>query len=239
MSPKWFPWLGQIEKKIGISFKNKSLLWQAFVHRSYLNENRDFVLGSNERLEFLGDKVLGMVIADYLYRNYSFPEGQLTDILASLVKSKACAQISKNLDLAKYLLMSKGQKEQFKGKAQNMILAGTLEALIGAIYLDRGLGTAEIFITEYMLDELPVILEKELYIDSKGQLQELAQEKLHVTPRYEVLWKSGPDHDKKWYMGAFFNDRKVGEGLGLSKKEAEEKAAEDALQKEFQFSQKD
>ncbi len=221
----------EFEKKIGVEFNNKDLLVQAFCHRSYLNENPDFKLGQNERLEFLGDAVLELIVTDYLYFNYpDNPEGELTSWRASLVNTKEIGDTADKLEFRKYLLLSKG--EQNEGERKKIcILADTFEAFVGAIYLDKGYDVAGEFVKKYLISKLPRIIELELYRDPKSELQEKSQEELSITPSYKVIKESGPDHYKHFLMGVFLNDELIGTGQGYSKKEAEEEAAKKALSK--------
>lgn len=221
---------GGLEKKLGLKFKNKDLLIQAFCHRSYLNENPGFCLNHNERLEFLGDAVLELVITEYLFQKYpNKPEGELTNWRASLVNDKMLASIAKNLGLNDFLLLSKGEAKEL-GKARQYILANTLEAIIGTIYLDRGYKACREFIEKHLIKELPRILKEGLFKDAKSHFQEEAQEKLGITPTYEVLEKWGPDHAKHFITGVFLGKVLVAKGKGSSKQEAEETAAKKALE---------
>ncbi|MBU1131041.1 ribonuclease III [Patescibacteria group bacterium] len=219
-----------LQKKLGVKFKNLDLLKSAVVHRSYLNEHKDFPLDHNERLEFLGDAVLEIITTEYLYRNYPNPEGELTNWRASLVNSKMLADIARSLDIESCLKMSKGEKQDSNPKARNYILANALEAVIGAIYLDSGLEQTKEFITNNILVKLPHILENHLYTDPKSKFQEKAQELYSVTPIYKVLDESGPDHNRYFRVGIYLNDELVAEGEGTSKQEAQMKAAENGLE---------
>ena len=221
--------LSLLEENLDIAFNDKDLLKQAFIHRSYLNENPDVGLPHNERLEFLGDAVLELAVTEYLYNTYPNPEGELTNWRASLVNSKTLATIAERLDFNLFLLLSKGEARDM-GKARNYILANTLEAFIGALYLDRGFKEASMFIEAYILTELPTILQERLYIDPKSRFQELAQEYVGITPSYDVLTETGPDHAKYFVVGVFVGDEKVAEGEGSSKQEAEEAAAQNAIE---------
>lgn len=217
-----------LEKSLNIEFINKDLLNQALTHRSYLNENPDFRLGHNERLEFLGDAVLELVVTEYLYNNYDYPEGDLTNLRAALVNRYMLADVARKFDLENYLLLSRGEAKD-NGRARQYILANALEALIGAIFLDRGLEAAKEFIVKNLICELPRVFEEKLYQDHKSKFQEGAQEKAGITPTYEVLRQWGPDHDKHFRMGVFLNDELVAEGEGASKQAAQQVAAENAL----------
>jgi ribonuclease-3 len=218
----------QLEKIIEIRFKNKNLLKQAFIHRSYLNEHPKFSLPHNERLEFLGDAVLELVVTEYLYKNYSNPEGELTNLRASLVRGQTISKVAKNLGFNDYLHLSRGEGKS-TGRARDLILANTFEAFIGALYLDSGFDSCQKFIQKNLIKELPEILKKKLYTDPKSRFQEQAQERIKITPSYKVLADMGPDHNKIFTVGVFLGDKKVGQGKGLSKQEAESAAASDAL----------
>ncbi|MFA6322547.1 MAG: ribonuclease III [Candidatus Buchananbacteria bacterium] len=219
----------KIEKIIKVSFKSQDLLKQAFVHRSYLNENPTFGLEQNERLEFLGDAVLELVVTDYLYNNYPNPEGELTNWRASLVNSNMLSVIAKRINLEEFLFLSKGESKDKNSKARGYILANAFEALIGAIYLDQGYDSAKQFIHEFLLPELPDILAKHLYIDPKSKFQEIAQEKMGITPNYKVISESGPDHAKNFEIGVYLDEELVATGFGSSKQEAQINAAAQAL----------
>ncbi len=221
----------KLERKLGIKFKNKDLLIQAMVHRSYLNEKPNFYLSHNERLEFLGDAVLELIVTRHLYNNYPNPEGELTNWRASLVNAKILSETAHELGLNNYLFLSKGEAREEKSKARQYILANAFEALIGAIYLDRGLKQTRFFIEKYLLTKLPHILEAKLFIDPKSWFQEIAQEKMGITPTYQVLAESGPDHAKYFKVGVFLKDELVATGGGNSKQEAQVEAAKKALEK--------
>ena len=219
------------EKNIGISFKDRSLLKQAFIHRSYINENRNLKLEHNERLEFLGDAVLELVVTDYLYHKYpQKPEGELTSFRSSLVNSNTLAEVAKRLDINNFLLLSRGESKD-TGRARQFILANALEAVIGSIYLDQGYNAARDFISKYIFDLIDAIVEKGTFIDAKSLFQEKAQEKVSITPLYKTLKEDGPDHDKHFTVGVFLDNDLVVEGLGKSKQEAEQEAAKKALEK--------
>ncbi len=221
----------ELENKIGVEFENKNLLIQAFCHRSYLNENPDFDLGQNERLEFLGDAVLELVVTNYLYRNYpDKTEGELTSWRAALVNTREIGEVAERLGFEEFLLLSKGENRE-KGRARLCILANTFEAIIGAIYIDRGYDVVAGFIEKSLISGLPRIIELELFRDPKSELQERTQDEVSITPSYNVLEETGPDHQRHFKIGVFLNDKKIGEGSGWSKKEAEEQAAKEALEK--------
>ncbi|MDO8495224.1 MAG: ribonuclease III [bacterium] len=222
--------LSELEKKTGVEFKNKDLLLQALTHRSYLNEDPKWPLDHNERLEFLGDAVLELVVTDYLYNNYPNPEGEMTNWRAAIVNSVMLAKVSSKFDLNEYVLLSRGEAKDV-GRARQYILANAIEALIGAIYLDQGYDVTDEFIKKFVITELPVIIEDKLYRDPKSRFQEEAQERVGITPTYEVLKEWGPDHARNFDIGVFLGEEMVGRGEGLSKQEAQQAAAESALTK--------
>lgn len=219
----------KLESKIGVEFKNKDLLKEALTHRSFLNETQDWPLPHNERLEFLGDAVLELVVTENLFNNFpNYPEGKLTVLRAALVNYQMMAKIAAGFDLQNYMLMSRGERIDSM-KAKEVILANALEALIGAIYLDAGYEKAKVFIDHFILSHLQEILQNKTYRDSKSELQEFAQERYKITPIYRVLEETGPAHDKIFRIGVFFGDNLIAEGRGSSKQEAEVQAAKDAL----------
>ncbi len=220
----------KLETIIGIEFNNCDLLREAMVHRSYINEHPDFRLGQNERLEFLGDAVLELVVTEYLYKHYANPEGELTNWRAALVNSKMLAEVAEELGLYDFLYLSHGEAKDKNPKARSYILANTTEALIGAIYLDQGWEIAKSFIEKYIIVKLPYILEHKLYLDAKSHFQEAAQEKVGITPNYRVIAESGPDHNKKFVVGAYLENELVAKAEGTSKQEAQMAAARKALQ---------
>jgi len=222
--------LKKLESKIGISFKNKDLLLQAFVHRSYLNENPGFRLAHNERLEFLGDAVLELIVTDFLYKKYpDKQEGELTAYRAGVVNAIVLSEVGKELGFSEFLLLSRGETKDI-GKARQYILANTVESLIGAIHLDSGYTVAEKFVTEFVLPRLDDVVTKGLWRDPKSFVQEMAQEHFGVTPAYKVLRESGPDHNKIFISGIYFGETLVAEGQGRSKQEAETAAALRAIE---------
>lgn len=219
-----------LEKNLKIKFKNKDLLIQAFIHRSFLNENPDFRLAHNERLEFLGDAVLELVVTENLFLKYpEKSEGELTTWRAALVNSKMLAQISQEVGFNEFLLLSKGEQKEL-GKARNYILANTFEAFIGSLYLDKGYDGCRKFIGKYLMKELPHVLKENLFKDAKSLFQEQAQEVAGITPIYKIIRDWGPDHAKHFVIGVFLKDELVAEGEGSSKQEAEVKAAQKALE---------
>lgn len=221
----------KLEKELGIVFDNKNLLIQAFIHRSYINENSNLKLGHNERLEFLGDAVLELVSTNYLYHKYEdLAEGDLTSYRAALVNTKSIGAIAKELNFNNYLFLSKGESKDF-GKARLSILADTYEAFIGAVFLDKGYNFAKEFIEKTLLTHTDEVVEEGKYRDPKSVIQEKSQDLLSVTPNYKVISESGPDHDKKFIVGIYFGEEKIAEGEGRSKQEAETHAAKVAIQK--------
>lgn len=218
-----------LEKKLKINFKNKDLLVQAFVHRSYLNENPALKLNHNERLEFLGDAILEQVVTEYLYLTYpDKSEGELTSWRAALVNAKMLAKAGQEVGLNDFLLLSRGEMKE-EGKSRLYILANTFEAFIGALYLDQGINSCKNFLEKNLIKELPVIVENNLFKDSKSHFQEAAQDRLGVTPTYRVLQEWGPDHAKAFVVGVFLGEELIAKGEGSAKQESEEKAAEEAL----------
>lgn len=219
-----------LETRLNLDFPDKQLLTQAFVHRSFLNENRDFPINHNERLEFLGDAVLELVVTEYLYINYENPEGELTNWRASLVNSQMLASIAVELELEQYLYLSKGEEKDTSSKARFKILANTVESLIGSMYLQFGFDTCKKFIGDILLSKLENILKNKLYLDPKTYFQETAQEKMSTTPTYKVMHEEGPDHDKKFTVAVFLDREQVAEGVGSSKQEAQVNAAHRAIE---------
>jgi ribonuclease III len=219
----------ELENKLGVIYKNKDLLTQAFIHRSYLNENPQVDLGNNERLEFLGDAVLELAATEFLYAKYpAESEGKLTSWRAALVNTKMISAAAQKIGFGDFLLLSKGEAKE-DGKSRQYILANTFEAFIGSLYLDQGYAPCRDFIAKNLLVELPDIIEKELYKDAKSRFQEVAQEIVKVTPTYQVLSEQGPDHAKYFWVGVFLGRELVAKGGGYSKQEAEEETAKAAL----------
>lgn len=217
------------EKKIKIVFKNKDLLKQAFTHRSYINENPGSKLSHNERLEFLGDAVLELIVTNFLYQKYpTYTEGELTSLRSALVNAVIIAEIATDIGMNDYLLLSKGEAKDH-GKARQYILANTYEAYIGAMYLDQGIDVVDKFLNKTLFTHTDEIVNKKLWRDAKSLVQEKSQEFLNITPAYKVLHESGPDHDKHFTLGIYFGPNLIAEGKGKSKQEAEQKAAEAAL----------
>lgn len=221
--------LKKIQEKIGVKFSNPEILNTAFVHRSCLNENKS-VKEHNERLEFLGDAVLELVVTEHLYANYPNPEGDLTNWRSALVKTESISESASNLGFENYLLMSRGEAAG-NGRSRQLILANCFEAVTGAIYLDQGYKVAKEFLHKNVIYKLPKIIEDKLYIDPKSHFQELAQEREGQTPRYEVVEETGPDHDKKFTIAVRVDDKEWGRGTGSSKQLAQQAAAQDAVKK--------
>lgn len=213
---------------LGFEFSNIDLLITALTHRSYVNEHRKSVSEHNERLEFLGDAVLELVVTDFLFKNYSEAEGILTSWRASLVRTESIGEAGQKLGYEPLVRMSRGEKQGGE-RARLQILANAFEALIGAIYLERGYDDAAVFITKHITSKLDTILEEGSWRDPKSHLQEVMQKVDGVTPRYVVLDEVGPDHDKVFTLGVYAADRLVSKGSGPSKQAAQQEAAKAAL----------
>lgn len=218
------------EDKLGIAFKDINLLVLAFTHRSYVNEHRKTVQEHNERLEFLGDAVLELVVTEFLYTNYSEAEGILTNWRSSLVRTESIGDAAKRSDFEPLLRLSRGEKRG-SDRARAQILANTFEAVVGALYLDQGYEAAKNFITNSLLPTFSEILETGSWMDAKSHLQEKAQATDGATPVYRVMEEEGPDHDKIFTVGVYVNDRLMGTGSGPSKQMGQQQAATEALQK--------
>jgi ribonuclease-3 len=224
------PQLGAVEAAFGATFRNQGLLRQAFVHRSYLNEHPSFPLPSNERLEFLGDAVIGFVAADWLYRGFeTLSEGELTRLRAALVRAETLARAATALNLGQYIYLGRGE-EASGGRRRQTLLAATFEALVGAAFLDLGLDVAGSFVRRMLEPELARVLAKETVKDYKSRLQELAQARSQVTPVYRTIAAEGPDHEKVFTVAVLLGERVAGTGKGHSKQEAEQVAARRALE---------
>lgn len=222
--------LTALEEVLGTGFRDRALLTSAITHRSFLNENRHANWDHNERLEFLGDAVLELVVTHALFQNYpNKPEGELTAIRAALVNTAALAAAAERIDLNRFLLFSKGEAKD-TGRARQYILANALEALIGALYLDQGYESAAAFIRSHLLARTEEVVANRLWQDPKSRFQELAQEQTSITPTYTLLSQTGPDHDRVFTIGVFLRDKEVARGSGKSKQEAERAAAEAAIQ---------
>ncbi|WP_066507216.1 ribonuclease III [Abyssisolibacter fermentans] len=224
--------LDSLQSKIKYSFKNVELLNRALTHSSYANEHRRMNIKYNERLEFLGDAVLGVVISDYIFKKYSnYPEGELTKLRAIVVCEQSLDYMSKKLEFGKYLLLGKGE-ESTGGRERVSILADTYESIVGAIYLDGGLEKAKSFILNYMINIINDAVNGKIFLDYKTQLQEYMQQKDKCNIKYKVIKEEGPDHNKIFYVDVSNCDEVIGTGIGKSKKEAEQNAAKSALDKE-------
>jgi len=230
MMKKTGPDFAKFEDISGITFKNKELLRRAFTHRSYLNENRGAESSHNERLEFLGDAVLELMVTEYLFEKYpDSNEGDLTAYRASLVNAITLSEAAQKINVNDFLLLSKGETKD-TGKARQYILANTMEAIIGAIYLDQGYDSAKYFISKNLFHLIDKIVADKSWIDAKSKFQEKAQEKESLTPQYKSLKEEGPDHDKKFTIGVYIDNELIAEGAGMSKQEAEQEAARKALE---------
>jgi ribonuclease-3 len=218
------------KEKLNIEFSNINLLITALTHRSYVNEHKKTVTEHNERLEFLGDAVLELVTSDFLFKNYDQPEGIMTSWRAALVNTEANAAAGEALGYGPLVRLSKGEKNG-SDRAHHVIMADCYEAIIGAIYLDKGYKAAEKFIYENSLVKIDEVLESESWRDAKSYLQELAQHIDGVTPVYRVMKEEGPDHDKSFTLGVFINDHLKATAVGHSKQEAQVKAASEAIRK--------
>ena len=225
------PDFSTFSQKINVSFKNSDLLVEAFTHRSYLNEHREYAGSHNERLEFLGDAVLELATTDFLFKKFpTKSEGELTSYRAALVNTVALAAASAALGVNEYLLLSKGESKD-TGRARDVILADAFEAIIGAIYLDQGYAAAETFVANNLFEKIGEVISKRSYQDGKSRFQELAQEKKGITPRYDTLSEVGPDHAKLFTVGVFIGTEEIARGEGQSKQEAEQAAAQAGLDK--------
>lgn len=219
----------KFEKVCNISVGNADLYIKAMTHRSFLNEQKDSSREHNERLEFLGDAVLELAVTEYLFANFSNSEGELTAWRASLVNGEMLAKVAREIGIEEFLMMSKGEAKD-TGRARNYLLANAVEAIIGAIQLDKGYKYAYDFIMDNVVIHLDEVLKKKLYVDPKSYFQEKSQEILSITPHYDVISESGPDHDRIFVIGVFLNDEKISEGEGSSKQEAQREAARKALE---------
>lgn len=224
--------LNDLQNTIKIKFKNLDLLRNVFIHRSFLNENKNFPLPSNERLEFLGDSVLSLITSVFLYKNFpELKEGEYTEIKSAIVKTESLAKASEKLNLGHYLYLSKGEEKEGGRKNKN-ILADCFEALIGAIFLEHNFETAYNFVCEFLFEnKIKEIIENKQYHSNKSLLQELIQAKFKKIPEYKLIDSFGPDHKKIFKVAVFVNGKKIAQANGLSKKQAEEKAAGMALKK--------
>ena len=220
-----------LAEHINVTFNDTALLRTACTHRSYINENRGSGLEHNERLEFLGDAVLELVVTSFLFRKYpKKAEGELTAFRSAIVNTVSLAKVGEQIGLNDYMLMSKGESKD-TGRARSIILANAVEAVIGAIYMDSGYDASANFISEKILNIIDIeeIVKNKTWIDAKSKFQEKAQEKMSLTPSYKTLKEIGPDHDKKFTLAVFLGDVQIATGEGKSKQEAEQQAAENAL----------
>lgn len=216
--------LSKLEKTLGVEFKDRSFLKTALTHRSYINENPE-AGENNERLEFLGDAVLELAITEFLFGKFlEKPEGELTNLRASLVNANILGRVTSELGVNDFLLLSRGEARDI-GRARQIILANAYEAIVGAIYLDSGYESAKNFILRVLEPKIPEILEKKLYKDAKSLFQEEAQERVSITPTYEIIKEWGPDHDKHFIVGVYLEKELIAEGEGASKQEAQQQAA--------------
>ncbi|HSX14685.1 MAG TPA: ribonuclease III [Candidatus Saccharimonadales bacterium] len=220
--------MSEFEAVLGLKFNDPKLLERAFIHRSYLNEHPKLGLEHNERLEFLGDAVLELVVTDHLYRNYENPEGDLTNWRSALVKTESLAAVAEELGVMNFMKLSRGETKG-NDRSRMLISANATEAIIGAIYLDQGYDAAADFIAKNMIAQLPGILKTGTWVDAKSKFQEMAQDHDGITPAYKVLDESGPDHDKTFVVGVYVGKKMLGKGTGSSKQAAQQMAAEQAL----------
>lgn len=222
--------LDTLQKKLNLKFKNLKLLKTAFTHRSYLNEHKNFKGESNERLEFLGDAVLSIIVSTFLYEKLpNSPEGQLTQIRASLVRTETLAKLSSSLSLGSYLFLSKGEEDS-GGRNNKSILANTFEALIGAIFLDNGQETTQNFIHKTILAKWQNLAQNAV-ADNKSKLQEVLQRQFRTSPTYKLISSWGPDHSREFKIGVYLENKLLGEGAGKNKQTAAQEAAKNALEK--------
>jgi ribonuclease-3 len=222
--------VSELAEILGVKFKNLDYLLNAVTHRSYLNEHPNFRLGHNERLEFLGDAVVELAVTEYLYENYPNPEGDLTNWRAALVNANMLGELAQSLGIEAFMMLSRGESKDKGSKARLYIMANAFEAVVGAIYLDRGMREAEKFLKKVLLVKLPEILENKTYLDPKSRFQEIAQEKYTVTPSYRIMKETGPDHAKIFAVGVYIGSELIAAGEGSSKHEAQVDAAKKALE---------
>lgn len=219
----------KLEERTDIKFKNKDIFTSAFTHRSYLNENPSFGFDHNERLEFLGDAVLELIVTEYLYTKYPKKnEGEMTALRASLVNTNMLSEVANEIGIGDFLFLSRGESKD-TGRARQYILANTMESFMGAVYLDQGIDKVKSFLHKFLFPHLKKIIENKLWIDSKSLFQEKSQEFLDTTPTYKLVKDWGPDHAKNFVVGVYVNEEKIAEGEGASKQEAEQDAARNAL----------
>jgi ribonuclease-3 len=223
--------LSLFESNLGYTFQNKNLLYEAITHRSYLNENRSWKFPHNERLEFLGDAVLELAVTEDLFSRFKLEEGILTSYRAALVNAQSLAEVSRQLGVNDFLLLSKGEARDTNGKGRLEILGNAFEALVGAIYLDAGYGAARDFVIKKLMPGLEKVIEQKLYKDPKSRFQEEAQARVGETPVYKALDEWGPDHEKQFLIGVYLGEEEVAQGVGRSKQDAETNAAQNGLEK--------
>jgi len=220
----------EFEKKSGYTFKDKALLRMAFTHRSFINESKGGRLEHNERLEFLGDAVLELVVTDFLFREYpTKTEGDLTTYRSALVNAITLSEVAGNLAVNDFLLLSKGEAKDV-GRARQFILANTFEAIIGAIYMDGGYEPAKKFIDTVLLSFAEKMIARGDLVDAKSTFQEKAQDKVGITPSYKLVKESGPDHEKYFTIAVFLGKDQIATGEGQSKQDAEQAAAQKAIE---------
>jgi len=220
----------QLQKTIGIHFNNQELLKQAFYHRSYLNEVKQ-IKESNERLEFLGDAILSFLTSLHLYHQFpQYPEGTLTNIRSSVVKTQSLGTAAKKLGFGELLFLSKGEEEG-GGRNNISLLADSFEAFLGALYIDQGIDAAALFLKTQLFPQIISIVKNKTYVDFKSYLQELVQETHKISPNYDVVKTEGPDHDRTFWIEVKIGQKTLGSGIGKSKQEGEQQAAKNALEK--------
>ena len=222
--------VSNLSTKLGLKFRNPVLLEVALTHRSYLNENRKAGGEHNERMEFLGDAVLELIVTEYLYQNYQDPEGVLTNWRSAIVKTESLNGAATELGLDRFIRLSRGEARGTE-RAKRQIMANALEAIIGAIYLDQGYAVTRDFIIKHLLKQLKTIIKTGAWQDAKTKLQEMIQEREGFTPTYKVLSEVGPDHDKQFTVGVYVGEELRGQGIGTSKQTAQQDAAASALEK--------
>lgn len=219
-----------LQKQIGIEFRDQELLKHAFYHRSYLNEAKH-IKESNERLEFLGDAILSFLTSHFLYSTYpNYPEGVLTNIRSSLVKTKSLGEAAQTLGFGDLLFLSHGEEES-GGRTNPSLLADSFEAFLGALFLDQDIDSVKQFLKTYLFPKTQAIVDSKSYLDFKSLLQEIIQEDSKTSPTYQVAKSEGPDHNRTFYIEAYIGTKKLGEGKGKSKQEGEQAAAQNALEK--------
>lgn len=220
--------LSKFEKSIEIAFNDKKILETVFTHRSYLNEHKTLSIEHNERLEFLGDAVLELAVTQYLYNKYDRPEGEMTNWRSALVKGESLSVEAKRLGMDDYIKTSRGEAKN-TGKARDLILANAFEALIGGIYLDQGFEKASEFIIKNIVYKIDDIISNQTYYDAKSKFQEKSQERFGITPTYDSVSETGPDHNKVFLVAVYLGKKKIAEGEGSSKQRAQLDAAANAL----------